>query len=75
MPEQLSQKKTRQQKLLCVSACCIPNVVGFIYGLLVKHFECLLLNLMKPETLSICSFLFTLWSDDIVSIDDDHRDL
>ena len=36
MPERLSQNKTRQQKLLCVSACCISNVVGFIYGLLVK---------------------------------------
>ena len=46
--------------------------MGFIYGLLVKNFECLLLNLMKPETLSTCSFLFTLWSDDVVSIDDDH---
>ena len=72
MPERLPQNKTRQQKLLCVSACCISNVLGFIYGLLVKNFECLLLNLMKLETLSTCSFLFTLLSDDIVSIDDDH---
>ena len=59
-------------KNFCVSAWCISNVVGFIYGLLVKNFECLLLNLMKPETLSTCSFLFTLLSDDVVSIDDDH---
>ena len=51
MPERLSQNKTRQQKLLCVSACCISNVLGFIYGLLLKNCECLLLNLMKPETL------------------------
>ena len=72
MPERLSQNKTRQQKLLCVSACCISNVLGIIYGLLVKNFECLLLNLMKPETLSTRSFLFTLLSNDVVSIDDDH---
>ena len=32
MPERLSQNKTRQQKLLCVLACCISNVLGFIYG-------------------------------------------
>ena len=56
-------------------AWCISNVVGFIYGLLVKNFECLLLNLMKPETLSTCSFLFTLWPDDVVSINDDHWEI
>ena len=30
---------------------------------------------MKPETLSTCSFLFTLLSDDVVSIDDDHWEI
>ena len=30
---------------------------------------------MKPETLSTCSFLFTLWPDDVVSIDDDHWEI
>ena len=75
MPERLSQNKTWQQKPLCVSVWCISNVVGFIYGLLVKNFECLLLNFMKPETLSTCSFLFTLLSDDVVSIDDDHWEI
>ena len=39
MPERLSQNKTRQQKLLCVSACCISNVLRLIYGLLVKNFD------------------------------------
>ena len=67
-----SQNKTWQQKLLCISACCISNVVGFIYGLLVKNFECLLLNLMKPETLSTAASCLASWSDDVVSIDDDH---
>ena len=75
MPERLSQNKTRQQELLYVSAWCISNIVGFIYGQLVKNFVCLLLNLMKPETLSTCSFLFTLRSDDVVSIDDDHWEI
>ena len=30
---------------------------------------------MKPETLSTCSFLFPLLSDDVVSIDDDHWEI
>ena len=33
------------------------------------------MNLIKPETLSTCSFLFTLLSDDVVSIDDDHSEI
>ena len=67
------QNKTWQLKLLCVSACCISNVVWFIYGLLVKNFECLLLNLMKLETLSTCSFLFTLMVRQRC-LDDDHSE-
>ena len=67
-----SKQNTATKTSLCLGVMYFQPCGIYIWSACVKNFECLLLNLMKPETLSTCSFLFTLLSDDGASIDDDH---